>query len=106
MSSSSRGIWWLDAKWLAIISGIAAFAVVVGYDLRLGIATGVFLVATGFVWLLIALWFRGGFRQPPSSVEALSQRYQEQQRLRALAEQRVRDGAGSEGRSGPQQAAD
>ncbi|MFL0671350.1 MAG: hypothetical protein ACJLS3_07985 [Erythrobacter sp.] len=109
MPSSSPKTWWLDAKWLVIIAAIAAFAVVLGYDQRLGIATGIFLVATGFVWQLVALWFGAGSGAKPSPVRALSQRYQQQQRQRLLAEQRAREVAapGHAGpRSGPQQAAD
>jgi hypothetical protein len=109
MPSSSPNTWWLDAKWLVIIAAIAAFAVVLGYDQRLGIATGIFLVATGFVWQLVALWFGAGRGAKPSPVRALSQRYQQQQRQRLLAEQRAREVAapGRAGaRSGPQQAAD
>lgn len=105
MPSSPRNTWWLDAQWLVIIAALAAFAVVLGYDLRLGIAAGVLLAATAFGWLLIALWFVAGSRENPSPVRVLSQRFEQQQRLRALAEQRARDMA-AKARSGPQQAAD
>ncbi len=107
MPSSPRDTWWLDAKWLVIIAALAAFAVVLGYDQRLGIATGVVLVATGFSWQIVALWFGGGSREEPSPVRALSQRFEQQQRLRLMAEQRAREVAGGgAARSGAQQTAD
>jgi len=106
MPSSPQDTGWFDAKWLAIISALAAFAVVLAYDLRLGIATGIFLLVTGFVWQIVALWFGAGFGREPSSVRVVSQRYEQQQRLRLMAEQRARDDAGGTGRSGPQQIAD
>jgi hypothetical protein len=109
MPSSSPNTWWLDAKWLVIIAAIAAFAVVLGYDQRLGIATGVVLVVTGFAWQLAAMWFGAGSREPNSPVRVVSQRYERQQRLRLLAEQRARElaAAARPGTlSGSQQAAD
>ena len=105
MPSSAQDTWWLDAKWLVIIAAIAAFAVVLGYDQRLGIATGVCLVAVGFGWQLVALWFAAGSGKHTSPVRVVSQRYEQQQRLRLLAEQRARELAAA-GRSGPQQTAD
>lgn len=91
MPSPSRNTWWLDAKWLVMASAIAAFAVVLGYDVRLGIATGVLLMATGFAWLLLALWFAAGARAQASPVRSLTERYQQQLRQRMLAEQRARE---------------
>jgi hypothetical protein len=105
MPSSSPNTRWLDAKWLVIIAALAAFAVVLGYDQRLGIATGVVLVTTGFLVPIIALWFSAGDDRKASPVRALSERYRQQQRLRLLAEQRAREGIGA-APSGPQQAAD
>jgi hypothetical protein len=109
MPSSSPNTWWLDAKWLVIIAAIAAFAVVLGYDQRLGIATGVVLVAVGFGWQLVAMWFAAGSRDLNSPVRVVSQRYEQQQRLRMLAEQRARElavAARPATLSGSQQAAD
>lgn len=105
MPSSPQNTWWLDAKWLVIIAAAAAFGVIVGYDQRLGIAAGVVLVTTGFVWQLVAMWFGAGSREQASPVRAVSQRYEQQQRLRQLAEQRVRESV-SVPVSGPQQTAD
>lgn len=106
MPSSPQDTGWLDAKWLVIISALAAFAVVLGYDLRLGIATGVFLVMTGFVGYFISLWFAAGSGKQPSPVRVVAQRYEQQQRLRLMAEQRAREIAANAGRSAPQQIAD
>lgn len=91
MPSPSRNTWWRDAKWLVMASAIAAFAVVLGYDVRLGIATGVFLIVTGFAWQLVALWFAAGAPEQSSPVRRLTERYQQQVRQRLLAEQRVRE---------------
>lgn len=105
MPSSLRNTWRLDAQSLVIIAALAAFALVLGYDLRLGIAAGVMLVATGFFWMLIALWFVAGSRRNPSPVRVLSQRFEQQQRLRLMAEQRARELA-AKPLSGAQQTAD
>ncbi|MFN4038853.1 MAG: hypothetical protein ACK4IB_05915 [Erythrobacter sp.] len=91
MPSSPKDTWWLDAKWLVTGCALAAVAVVLGYDFRLGIAVGVFLIATGFAWQLVALWFAGGFRGQPSPVRIVSERYQQQLRQRLLAEQRSQE---------------
>ena len=104
MPSSPMDTSLLDAKWLVIISAVAALAVVLGYDLRLGIAAGVMMLVTGFVWLLVALWF-GGADRKASPVRVLSQRFEEQQRLRLMAEQRARELA-ARSALGAQQAAD
>ena len=104
MPSSPMDTSLLDPKWLVIISAAAALAVVLGYDLRLGIAAGVLMLLTGFVWLLVALWF-GGADRKASPVRVLSQRFEEQQRLRLMAEQRARELA-ARSALGAQQAAD
>lgn len=80
----------LDAKWLVVLSVLAAFLVVVSYDGKLGIAAGVLLISTASVWIGAALWLNGGAKPQHSPVRVLSHRYEQQQRRRLQAEQRSR----------------
>lgn len=99
MPSNSKTALWADAKWPIMLSGVAALAVVLLYDLRFGLAVGVLLVVLGLVWELVAMWFGFDFRRKPSPVKCVSQRYEEHLQRRLLAERRAVHGP-SKPRSG------
>lgn len=105
MPSTPKKLLWFDAKWPILLSGVAALAVVLVYDWRLGLAAGVLLVVLGLVWELVAMWFGVDFRRTPSPVKVVSQRYQENVQRRLIAEARAREMA-AKLRSGPQQISD
>jgi hypothetical protein len=46
---------WLDPKWIVSACALAAFGLILNYDLRLGIAAGIVLGVIGAVWLFVAL---------------------------------------------------
>lgn len=105
MTSTTKNPLRFDAKWPILLSSIAAFAVILLYDVWFGLAAGVLLVVLGLVWELVAMWFGVGFRSKPSPVKCVSQRYEEHVQRRLLAEARAREGA-AKLRSGPQKIAD
>lgn len=105
MPSTPNKLLWFDAKWPIRLAGIAAFAVILLYNWRLGLAAGVLLLALGVVWELVAMWFGVGFRRTPSPVKVVSQRYQENVQRRLIADARARE-MSAKLRSGPQQISD
>lgn len=96
---------WLDAKWLVIASAFAAFVLILDYDHRLGIAAGVLLAFTAFIWIGVAMAFGAGRSPETSQARVLSDRFERQLRRRLEAEQRAREGR-SRSVSGAQQLAD
>lgn len=54
VSNNNDGAW-LDPKWIVSACALAAFALILNYDLRLGIAAGIVLGVIGALWLFIAL---------------------------------------------------
>lgn len=92
---------WLDAKWLVIASAFAAFVLILDYDHRLGIAAGVLLAFTAFIWIGLAMAFGAGSRPETSQARVLSDRFERQLRRRLEVERRLRDSV-----SGAQQLAD
>jgi hypothetical protein len=100
----SENATWLDAKWLVVVSALAAFAVVLTYDGRLGIAAGVLLAFTALSWIALALWFGAGREPQGLPGRVLAERYERQVRRRIAAEQRARETARPV--SGAQQAPD
>lgn len=89
----SRG--WLNPKWLVIGVALAAFGLILSYDVRLGLAAGVLLGVIGALWLYLALRY-GSLSGAPSGRRALVAQFRQQtsNRRRAAA------------RSGPQQRPD
>ena len=57
---------WLDPKWIVSACALAAFGLILNYDLRLGIAAGIVLAVIGAFWLFIALRF-GSLSGGPAS---------------------------------------
>jgi hypothetical protein len=85
---------WLNPKWLVLGALLAAFGLIVSYDLRLGLAAGALLGAIGGMWLYLALRY-GSLSGAPSGRGALAAQARQQARNRRAA-----------ARSGPQQASD
>ncbi len=52
---SERLAGWLAPKWMVAAVALAAFALLVNYDLRLGLAAGALFAAVALVWLYVAL---------------------------------------------------
>jgi hypothetical protein len=86
---------WIKPKWLVIVVAVAAFGLILSYDVRLGLAAGVLLGVIGGVWLYLALRY-GSLSGAPSGRRALVAQFRQQSsnRRRAAA------------RSGPQQSPD
>jgi hypothetical protein len=82
----------LNPKWLVIGVALAAFGLILSYDVRLGMAAGAVLAAIGALWLYLALRY-GSLSGAPSGRRALVAQFRQQtsNRRRAAA------------RSGPQQ---
>lgn len=96
---------WADARWPILFSGIAAFVILLAYDVRFGVAAGILLLVLGLAWQLAAMWFGFGFRSKSSPVSCVAERYEEQLKRRLVAEARARDSSASV-RSRPQKTAD
>lgn len=86
---------WLDPKWLVVGVALAVEALVLSFDLRLGMAAGTLLGVLLFLWLYLALRY-GSLSGAPSVRAALVERSRQQETNRRLAATR----------SAPQQGAD
>jgi len=83
---------WINPKWVVTGVALAAFGLILSYDLRLGLAAGVVLGVIGALWLYVALRF-GSLSGAPSGRLALAAQFRQQMRNRRRAA----------ARSGPQQ---
>jgi hypothetical protein len=92
---SERLSGWLSTKWLVSGVALAADALLLNYDLRLGVAAGVLTAVVAAVWLYIALRF-GSLSGVPSVRSPLMERSRQQAANRRKAQ----------GRSGAQQSPD
>ena len=101
-ASRDHGLW-LDPKWLVGGVGIAAFGLIINYDLRLGLAFGVLLGVILAVWFYIALRFGSLSGGPASGRPALVARFQSQTSNRRRAAIQT---AENDAQSGPQQRPD
>lgn len=68
----------LDPKWFVIGFAVAAFALILHYDLRLGLAAGALLGVVAAVWLYLALRFGLLGRAYPSERRAMQERFRKQ----------------------------
>ncbi len=64
--SNDNGGAWRDPKWIVSACALAAFGLILNYDLRLGIAAGIVLGVIVAVWLYIALRY-GSLSGGPAS---------------------------------------
>jgi hypothetical protein len=95
MAVSSDDGAWLNPKWLVTGVALAAFGLILSYDIRLGIAAGALLVVVAAVWLYLALRY-GSLSGAPSGRRALVTQVRQQMDNRRVAA----------GRSGTQQGPD
>lgn len=68
----------LDPKWLVIGFAVAAFALILHYDLRLGLAAGALLGVFAALWLYLALRFGLLGGEHPSERRAMQERFRKQ----------------------------
>lgn len=87
VASSSDGSW-LDPKWFVIGFSLAVFALLVSYDLRLGLAFGVLLGLAAAGWLYLAIRFAAPAGAQPSGRRAMVERFARHFSNRRLAERR------------------
>jgi hypothetical protein len=80
---------WLDPKWIVSACALAAFGLIMNYDLRLGIAAGIVLGVIGAVWLYIALRYGSLSGGPASGRSKLVTRVRAQISNRRLATARA-----------------
>ncbi|MFN7159582.1 MAG: hypothetical protein ACK4MR_12965 [Erythrobacter cryptus] len=82
---------WRDPKWFVIGFALAAFALILHYDLRLGLAAGALLGVIAALWLYLAVRFGllggGGM----SERRVMQERYRQQVDNRRRAATRERD---------------
>ena len=95
MVASSDDSAWLNPKWLVTGVALAAFGLMLSYDIRLGIAAGALLGVIGAMWLYFALRY-GSLSGAPSGRKALVAQVRQQMDNRRVAA----------GRSGTQQGPD
>jgi hypothetical protein len=92
--ASERLSGWLSTKWLVSGVALAADGLLLGYDLRLGLAAGAVLAVIAAVWLYIALRY-GSLSGAPSVRASLVERARQQSvnRRRAVAGSAAQAGA-------------
>jgi hypothetical protein len=90
---------WLNPKWLVIGVALAAFGLILSYDLRLGLAAGALLGVIGAMWLYLALRY-GSLSGATSGRKTLVAQ------VRRQASNRRRAAAGTQDESSAQQGAD
>lgn len=86
VASSDDGAW-LNPKWLVTGVALAAFGLILSYDLRLGIAAGAILGVIGAMWLYLALRY-GSLSGAPSGRKALVAQVRQQMVNRRQAARR------------------
>lgn len=84
MPRASEEAFWLDPKWLVAGVALAAEAMMLTYDVRLGVAAGTFFGVALAVWLYIAVRF-GSLSGTPSVRTALVERSRQQEVNRRAA---------------------
>jgi MFS superfamily sulfate permease-like transporter len=98
---------WFNPKWLVIAVALTAFALILNYDLRLGLAAGALLGLVGVVWLFAALRYGSLNRGEGSGRSSLVAGVQQQTSNRRIAVQRAAEQAallsGSQQRPEPTQ---
>lgn len=91
---------WLSTKWLVTAVALAADGLLLGYDLRLGLAAGALIAVVAVVWLYIALRY-GSLSGAPSARAALVEtaRQREAKRMIAARASGAQQGADPPGRA-------
>lgn len=89
VASSDDDAAWFDPKWFVIGVAFAAFALIITYDLRLGIVAGIVLGIIAALWLYVAFRFGSLRRGPPSERKVMVQRFRQQAKNRRVAAARM-----------------
>jgi hypothetical protein len=94
MPRASDEPFWLSPKWLVLGVALAAEALMLSYDLRLGLAAGTLFGVTIAAWLYIALRY-GSLSGAPSVRTSLVERSRQQElnRRRASLESGAQQGS-------------
>jgi hypothetical protein len=87
--------WFLNPKWFVIAVALAALALIIDYDLRLGLAAGALVGVIAALWLFLVL--RLGFlgEDRPSYRRRMLERFRQQFTNRCSAEQREDEVSGA-----------
>jgi hypothetical protein len=81
----------LNPKWFVIGFALAAVALIIGYDLRLGLAAGSLVGMIAAVWLFVAVRFGLVGDDRPSYRRLMLERFRQQVSNRSRASGRGRD---------------
>ena len=81
----------LDPKWFVVGFAIAAFALILHYDLRLGLAAGTLLGVSAALWLFVVLRFGLLGSGQPSERRVMQERFRQQVSNRSRAAGRKDD---------------
>lgn len=81
----------LDPKWFVIGFALAGLALMIHYDLRLGLAAGALVGMVAALWLYLALRFGLVGDDRPSYRRAMLDRFRQQLSNRSSAARRTRD---------------
>jgi hypothetical protein len=92
---------WFSPKWPVALVALATWALVMGYDLRLGIAAGILLGVIAALWLYIALRYGSLSDGPPRKRKAIVAQFLQQQSNRRRAAARLNDAGGAAAGSDP-----
>ncbi|MDJ0643450.1 MAG: hypothetical protein QNJ15_11575 [Erythrobacter sp.] len=74
-----------DPKWFVIGFALSAVALIANYDLRLGMAAGILLLALGAIYLWISMWLASDTDAPRSERAAMFERFSQLARNRRKA---------------------
>jgi hypothetical protein len=97
---SERSVGWLAPKWMVGAVALAAFAMLMDFDLRLGLAAGALFGAIALVWLYIALRY-GSLSGVPSVRASIVDGAHQHALNRRSAEQLTRGTSGPHRRPDP-----
>lgn len=92
---------WLNPKWLVVAVALAAFGLILSYDLRLGLAAGVLLGVMAAFWLYVSLRYGSLSSEPASGRKALVARLRSQGSNRRLAAERIAETSAAQQRADP-----
>lgn len=71
----SDGEFMFDPKWFVIGFALSAVALIANYDMRLGLAASVLLLAVGGIYLWISMWLASDTDAPKSERAAMFNRF-------------------------------
>lgn len=69
------GVSMFDPKWFVIGFALSAVALIANYDVRLGMAAGVLLLAAAGIYLWISVWLASDIDAPRSERAAMFNRF-------------------------------